>query len=178
MKHEEKATCTAELQDRFDRAQVAVLTDYRGLEAGQLDRLRREVRAANGQYRVAKNTLARRAVGQAQAAKLGSMLTGPTAIVFGYSDPVNVVKVVVRFAKDHEALRIKGGLLDGEVLTPEAIRQLAELPSKEELLGRLLALLQTPATRLLRTITQPAARVVRLLDAVRMRQEETQAGAG
>jgi large subunit ribosomal protein L10 len=176
MKQEDKAACTAELQDGFGRAHVAVLTDYRGLEAQQLDQLRREVRAANGRYRVAKNTLTRRALGPAQAGQIGAMLRGPTAIVFGFTDPVSVVKVVVRFAKDHEALSIKGGLLDGQVLAPEAIQQLAELPSREEMLGRLLALLKEPATRLLRTINQPGAQVVQLLEAVRRRGAETEAG--
>jgi large subunit ribosomal protein L10 len=175
MKNADKATCTAELQEGFERAHVAVLTDYRGLEAQQLDQLRRQVRAANGRYRVAKNTLTRRALGPGQAEKLGAMLRGPTAIVFGFTDPVSVVKVVVRFAKDHEALGIKGGLLDGQVLAPEAVQQLAELPSREEMLGRLLALLQAPATRLLRTINEPGTRLVQVLDAVR-RRAATEAG--
>ena len=177
MNQEQKVACTAEIQDRFDRAKVAVLTDFRGLQAGQLDRLRRDVRAADGVYHVAKNTLTRRAIGES-AGKLGTMLTGPTAIVFGFQDPVSVVKVVVRFAKEYETFTIKGGLLDGEVLTPDGVQALAELPSKEELQARLLAVLQAPAVRLLRTMQEPAARLAYLLEALRRRQAEGQGGEG
>jgi large subunit ribosomal protein L10 len=172
MKQEQKVTCTAELEKRFSTATVVVLTEYRGLAAGQLDRLRREVRAAEGLYKVAKNTLARRAVGAVRATALGKMLKGPTALVFGFRDPVVVAKVIVRFAKDHETLTIKGGVLDDQVLTAEGIKELSELPGREELLGRLLALLQAPATRLLRTLQQPAAQVVQLVEAIRRRQAE------
>lgn len=174
MNWEEKAACTGELRERFNTAPLAVLTEYRGLGAGQLDMLRREVRAADGIYQVAKNTLARRAVAETRAADVLQMLRGPTAIVFGYRDPVVLSKIVVKFAGEHEALTIKGAVLDGKVLTPEAVKQLAELPSREELLGQLLALLQAPATRLLRAIKEPAVRVTQLVEAIRRKREEGQ----
>ena len=86
MKQEQKAELIAELVERFKAAKVAVLTEYRGLTAGQLDRLRREIRGAQGVYAVAKNTLARRALGEGGPKELVSLLVGPTALVFGYQD--------------------------------------------------------------------------------------------
>ena len=114
MNREQKAACVADLRDRFSKAKLALLAEYRGLTAGQLDELRRSVRAAQGEYRVAKNTLARRAVADIDARKIGPLLTGPTALVFASEDPLIVAKVVVRFAKENEALSVKGGLFEGE----------------------------------------------------------------
>jgi large subunit ribosomal protein L10 len=178
MNRERKAERMAQLGERFRAAKLAVLTDYRGLSAGQLDRLRREIREANGVYAVAKNTLARRAFGERGSEELISLLVGPTAVVFGYQDPVAVAKIVVRFAGDHEALTIKGGLVEGEFLSPARIKELAELPGRGELYARLLAALQAPAARLLRTLNEPAARLVRVLDALRSRRAEGEAGGG
>jgi large subunit ribosomal protein L10 len=173
MDRETKATNVASLRERFERASLAILTEYRGLAAGELDSLRREVRAAQGEYRVAKNTLTRRALAETDARDLAPLLSGPTAVVFGSEDPVVIAKVLVRFADDHTALTIKGAVLDGEYLTPERVDELAKLPGREELLGSLLALMQAPATQLVRTLNEPGAQVARLLEALRQRQEST-----
>ena len=97
-------------------------------------------------------------------------------MVFAEGDPVVVAKVIVRFAGDHEALSIKGGVLEGEYLTSEAVKTLAELPGREELLGKLLAVLQAPAVQLVRTLQEPGTRLARLVDAIRRKQEEAQSG--
>jgi len=178
MNREQKAACVADLRERFSKAKLALLAEYRGLTAGQLDELRRNVRAAQGEYRVAKNTLARRAVAETGAQEVGPLLSGPTALVFGFGDPALIAKTIVRFAEDHEALNVKGGVFQGEYLTPQAVKTLAELPSREELLGTFLAVLQAPAVQLLRTLQEPAVRLVRLVNAIARRQEEAQsAGA-
>ena len=176
MNREQKAACVADLRERFSSAKLALLAEYRGLTAGQLDELRRNVRAAEGEYRVAKNTLMRLAVADTDAREIGPLLTGPTAIVFAAGDPVVVAKVVVRFADDHEALSVKGGVLEGEYLTSEAVKTLAELPGREELLSKLLGTLQAPAVQLVRTLQEPATRVARLVDAIRSKQEGAQSG--
>lgn len=176
MNREQKAACVADLQERFKNAKLALLAEYRGLTAGQLDELRRDVRAARGVYRVAKNTLARRAVADIDARKIGPLLTGPTALVFASEDPLIVAKVVVRFAKENEALSVKGGLFEGEYLTSDAVKELAELPSREELLAMLLRVLQAPAVQLLRTLQEPAARLTRLVGAIQRRHEGAQSG--
>jgi len=177
MNREQKAACVADLRERFNNAKLALLADYRGLTAGQLDELRRSVRGAQGEYRVAKNTLARRAVVDTDAREIVQLLTGPTAVVFATGDPVVVAKVVVRFAGDHEALSIKGAVLEGEYLTAESVKTLAELPSREELLGKLLAVLQAPAVQLLRTLKEPATRLARLVDAIGRNKEGEQSGS-
>jgi large subunit ribosomal protein L10 len=176
MKREEKGPRIAELQQRFEAAKLAVVTDYRGLTAGQLDRIRSEIRAAEGECRVAKNTLTRRAIADTHAREIGSLLSGPTAFVFAYQDPVAVAKIIVRFAGEYKALEIKGGVFEGEFLAPEAVKGLAELPSREQLLGRFLGVLQAPAVQLLRTLQEPAARMARLADALRRKREEGQSG--
>lgn len=176
MKRETKTTQVAELRERFAAATLCLLTEYRGLKAGELDSLRQGVRSAQGEYRVAKNTLAKLALQETGVPELVALLTGPTAVVFGHDDPVVVAKVVVRFADDHKGLNIKGAVLDGQFLTPEAIKELAELPGREELLGRLLATMQAPATQLLRTINEPAAQLARVVDAVRAKLEGDQSG--
>lgn len=176
MKQEQKAEVIAQIEKRFRAAKVAVLTEYRGLSAGQLDRLRREIREAQGVYEVTKNTLARLALGEGSPRELVALLVGPTAVVFGFQDPIAVAKIVVRFAADHEALTIKGGLVDGAFLTPAAVKELAELPGREELYARLLATLQAPASRLVRTLNEPAARLVRLIDALRSRAAGGESG--
>ena len=100
------------------------------------------------------------------------MLEGPTGLVFGYSDPVAVAKVLVRFAEENTKLSIKGAVLEESVLDAAAIKRLAKLPRREVLIAQFLGLLQAPAAQLLRTIQEPGARVARLLDRMRERAEQ------
>jgi large subunit ribosomal protein L10 len=176
MNRETKAERSAALHQRFHDAKLTLVTEYRGLTAGQLDQLRRQVREASGEYRVAKNTLARRAASEQMGRSIGRLLVGPTAFVFAFQDPVAVAKIVIKFAEDHEALTVKGAVLEGEYLEPAAVKALAELPSREVLISQLLALLQAPSVQLLRLLQEPAARTVRVLDAIR-RQRESAAPA-
>jgi len=164
---EEKAVAVADLQGRFQRASVTLLATSAGLTVGKMQELRRALRQAGGEYKVAKNTFARRAVKDTAYEPLQSELEGPTGLVFGYADPVAVTKVLVRFAEQNEKLAIKAAVLDKQVLKPAAVQELAKLPNREVLLAMLLGLMQAPATQLLRTINEPGARVARLLDKVR-----------
>jgi len=175
MKRAEKIDRVRELQDDLGRATVAVLAEYRGLTAGQLNRFRRAVREAEGRCRVGKNTLARLAVKASRYEKLEPMLGGPLAIILGFKDPVAVAKLAVKFAEELPKLELKGALLDGQVLPVAEVKALAKLPSREVLLARLLGLLQAPATQLLRTLNEPAARVARLVDTIGKRAGQ---GAG
>ena len=101
--------------------------------------------------------------------------TGPTRLVFGYRDPIAVAKVLVKFAEDHSKLEIRGGVIEGSVLAAQAVTDLARLPSREQLLGQVLGLLQAPASQLLRTIQEPGAQLARLLDRVRAKKAEAEA---
>ena len=166
MKRAEKIDRVRELQDDLGRATVAVLAEYRGLTVGQMNRFRRAVRGAHGRCRVAKNTLARRAVTGSRYEKLGPMLEGPLALILGFKDPVTVAKLAVKFSEEIPKLAIRGALLDGQVLPVAEVKALATLPAREVLQAQLLGVLQAPATQLLRTLNEPAARVARLVDAI------------
>ena len=167
MNREEKAVAVADLQSRFQRASVTLLASSTGLSVGKVQQLRRALRQAGGEYKVAKNTFARRAVKDTAYASLESQLEGPTGLVFGYQDPVAVTKVLVKFAEQNEKLSIKGAVIDKQLLPPAAVEELAKLPSREVLLAMFLGLLQAPATQLVRLMQEPGARVARLLDQVR-----------
>jgi large subunit ribosomal protein L10 len=169
IKRAEKVENVVAMHDDLGRATVAVLAEYRGLTAGQMDRLRRAVREADGRCRVGKNTLAKRAVADSQYAGLSPMLRGPLALIIGFKDPVAIAKLTVKFAEELPKLEIKAAVLDGQVLPPADVKALASLPSREVVLAQLLGLLQAPASQLLRTLNEPAARLARLVDAIAKR---------
>ncbi len=171
---EDKIRAVAKIQEKLNSAKVALVTDYRGLTVPQMARLRRDLHEASGEYKVFKNTLARRALKDTIHSSLDSLLEGPIGWVFGYEDPVILSKALTKFIEDHEKLSIKGGLLDGQVLDEAQVKQLAKMPSKQELQAKLLALLQAPATQLLRLIQEPGARTVRLLEGLRKDKEQSQ----
>jgi large subunit ribosomal protein L10 len=173
MRRAEKIESVATIESELGRATVAVLAEYRGLTAGEMNRLRRAVREAKGRCRVAKNTLAKRAASTSRYEKVAPMLQGPLALILGFDDPVAVAKLAVKFADELPKLEIKGAILDGQILPPAEVKALATLPSREVLLAQLLGLLQAPAGRLLRTLNEPAASLARLVDQIGKR-----AGAG
>jgi len=171
MKRAEKVESVETLRDEFSKATLTVLAEYRGLTAGEMNRLRRTVREADGRCRVAKNRLAKRAVAESTNEKVIPLLRGPLALIVGFKDPVTMAKVAVKLADELPKLEIRGALLDGAVLPPAELKALATLPSREVVLAQLLGLLQAPATRLLRTLNEPSARLVRLIDALAKRAE-------
>jgi large subunit ribosomal protein L10 len=172
MERAEKVEFLAKLNDRFGRAPIAVLTDYRGLKVAELTDLRTALRKVDGEYLVAKNTLTRLAVGETTTAKLADVLKGPTAIAFGFSDAVAIAKTVQAFAKDHAKLVVKAAVLEGEVLTAAAVERLATMPGRDQLRAQFLALLMTPATQLVRVLSAPSRAAVQVLDARRRQLEE------
>ena len=171
MERAQKVEFLQKLGNRFGRAPIAIVTDYRGLNVAQITELRRRVRAVDGEYLVAKNTLTRLAIKDTNAAGIETLLVGPTAIAFGFSDAVSLAKVVHGFAADHDKLEIKGGVLDGEALSAAQVGQLASVPGRDELRAKLLALFQTPAAQLVRVLAAPAQQLVQLLEARRRQQE-------
>ena len=174
MNREEKAANVAALHERFKQATVTLLATSQGLSVAKVQQLRRAVKQAGGEYKVAKNTFARRALKETAYGDLEALLEGPTGLVFGYADPVAVAKVLVKFAEENEKLSIKAGMLGERMLQPEAVSALAKLPSREVLLAQLLGLLQAPAAQLLRTLQEPGARLVRLAGRIRDRLEKTE----
>jgi large subunit ribosomal protein L10 len=148
----------------FNGAGVVVVTQYKGLSVPEVTQLRSEVRKAGASFKVTKNRLAKRALDGSPFANLAHLFTGPTAIAFS-SDPVAAPKVVSAFAKRNDKLQIVGGGLAGNLLDPEAVKQLAELPSLDEIRAQLIMLLQTPASRLVGLLQAPGGQIARVLKA-------------
>ena len=141
-----------------------MVTEYRGLTVAQMTRLRREIRDASGEYQVIKNTLVRRALDGTVFGDLEKLLEGPNGWVFAYDDPVLLSKALVKFADDHDKLTIKGGVFEGRLMDTAGVKALSQMPSKPELQAKLLAMINAPATQLVRLIQEPGASMVRLLD--------------
>lgn len=163
--HGEKAETVAAVHEKFRNAKMAIATEYRGLSVGKMTQLRREIREVSGEYQVIKNTLVRRALKDTAYGDLERMLEGPNGWVFAYDDPVLISKTLVKFVDGNEKMTIKGAMFEGELMDPARVKVLSQMPSKPELQATLLALMQAPATYLLRLIQEPGSRVVRLLDA-------------
>ena len=140
---EKKAKIVQDLRERVEKAQIGILADFTGLKVGPLTTLRRQVKEAGGELKVVKNTLVRRASGGSSLLEtLAGGLTGPNALVLGYEDPVNLAKLLVKFAQDMPVLKIKGGALGTKTLTVQEVEALSKLPSREVLLAQFLGVLQ------------------------------------
>ncbi len=159
-------------QDLADTVCV-VVTHQSGLTVAEATQLRRQMRGGGARYRVTKNRLARRALDGTQFAPLSALFTGPTAIAFS-RDPVAAAKVTVEFANRNTKLTIVGGGLGGQLIDAAGVKELAALPSLDELRGKLVGLLVAPATQLARVLQAPAGQLARVLAA----HAENQSGAG
>jgi large subunit ribosomal protein L10 len=149
-----------------------VVTHQSGLNVAEATQLRRQVRDAGASFRVTKNRLAKRAIAGTVFETLSPMFTGPTALAFS-QDPVAAAKVVVDFANRNDKLTIIGGGLAGRQLAAGEVRELASLPSLDELRGKLIGLLQAPATRLAAVLQAPAGQIARVLAAFAEHRDET-----
>jgi large subunit ribosomal protein L10 len=166
------------LTEKLKSAKVAVLTDYRGLTVSQLQDLRGRLRAQSVEYRVVKNTLARRAAAEAGHERFQELLRGPVAIAFGYGELAAPARVLSEFTRQtRQRLDIVGGLVEGRVMSPEQVRQTADLPPREVLLAQLLATLQSPVAQLVATIQAPVQQLVGLLEAYKDKLEGGPAAA-
>ena len=177
MNKTEKSTLVAELAENFGRASIALLSEYKGMSAGESDDMRRRIRAARGEFRVAKNTLLRRAVAGTRFASLESQLGGSVGLILSYADPVELAKTVSSFKDLGEKFKIRGGVLDGKPLTPAEINDLASLPPREVIMAQLLGLIQAPATHLVRLLNEPGSSLARLIDAIGRKAGENAATA-
>jgi len=163
---EEKKAVVAEIGAEVARAQAIVVAEYRGIEVGDLTVLRAKARAAGVYLRVLKNTLVRRAVADTPFAGLSDQLVGP--LVYGMSsDPVAVAKVLHDFAKANDKFVIKAGAMANFVMVPKDVASLATMPSREELLSKLLGTMQAPIATFVRTLNEVPTKFVRGLAAVR-----------
>lgn len=173
MNREQKAAVVSELQERFGRACVTLVATNRGLSVVDAIALRRKLRAVNGEYKVAKLTLVRRALLETSAQGLSSLLKGPRGLVFGYTNPVTVAKALVEFAGQNKRLEIEGGAIEGQVISAEQVKALASMPDIGVLRACVILQVMAPAQRLASTITGPAARIAGALAALVEKLEET-----
>ena len=163
---EQKAEQVELLTEKLKKAKVAVLTDYRGLTVSQLQELRGRLRTGDVEYRVVKNTLTRRAADAAGVPALKAELEGPVAIAFGYDDLSTPAKLLNDFARTTRLkVDIKGGLVEGRVYSPDQVKQLADLPSREVLIAQLLGTLQSPVGQLVGIMETPLQQLLGVLDA-------------
>lgn len=166
MDRAQKIKEVVDIQERFGRMASAVLTDFRGLDVESLNRLRREFDKAQVDYKVVKNTLVRRAIGDMVYAEgLAGYLAGPTGIAWSYEDPVAPAKVITDFAKTNEKLKVKCAVLDGKVIDATLVGELAKMPGKNEIKAKLLATFMAPAQQMVRLLAAASTNFVYLLNA-------------
>jgi large subunit ribosomal protein L10 len=177
MARSEKAAAVAELTDKFRSSSAAVLTEYRGLTVAQLKELRRSL-GENAQYAVVKNTLTKIAANEAGITMLDDLFQGPSAVAFVTGDPVEAAKGLRDFAKDNPALIIKGGVLDGKALSADEVNKLADLESREVLLAKLAGAMKASMVKAAATFQAPLSKFVRTAEALRVKVEAEQGGAG
>lgn len=166
MNRDDKQRVVDELHDAWTESTAGVVTHYRGLTVAQMGDLRRSLHNANVSLQVVKNTLARRAAEGTGFKAAEELFTGPVAIAYG-TDPVGMAKAIADFAKKNEALKIMGGVLDGKAVDAAGISALANLPSREVLLAKMLGSMQSPISGFVRTLNEIPASFVRALAAVR-----------
>ena len=168
----EKSTSIAEFREKLSGVRGAVLTDFRGLSVADITELLSLLRKSEVEYKVVKNTLLDLAARETDKESLSPHYIGPTAIAFSYDDPVAAAKVLSRFAKEQQAaFRLKAGILSGKVISVADIQALADLPSREVLIAKLLGTMQAPATNFVGVLAAVPASFVRLLDAIKTRKE-------
>jgi len=164
-------------KEKVQRSSLMILTDYRGSDKGltvdETNILRRKIREKSGEYKVFKNTLARRALNDLSITGLDQQLENPTAFAFAYKDPVEVAKAIVDFAKTKRTTTnpdgvpiMKIGYMDGQIFDYSGLVKLASLPSKEVLLSRLVGSIKAPLTQFHTVLTEPMAKLVRVLKAI------------
>lgn len=141
---QQKQLIVDDLTKKFEEAISVVVVDYRGLTVGQATELRKQLRDAGIEMRVLKNTMLRRAAKAAGLEGMDDVFTGPTAVAFSNEDVVAPAKIIAEFAKQAEALEIKGGVIEGNVADADKVNALAKLPNREGLLSMLLSVLQAP----------------------------------
>jgi len=170
MPRNSKTKAVADLADQFRNSSGAVLTEYRGLTVAQLRELRTALRG-NAEYTVVKNTLTKIAARDAGVEGFEDLLTGPSAIAFVTGDVVEAAKGLKTFGKEHPALVVKGGFLDGEVMTPDEINKLADLESREVLLSKLAGGMKASLSQAAALFQAPLAQVARTVEALRVKAE-------
>jgi large subunit ribosomal protein L10 len=166
VRRSKKEELVEKFRDDFQEAQSIVLTNHTGMEVNTVNELRSEFRANDIHYHVVKNTLARIAVEDTEVANLAEQFRYPTAVAYSFEDAVKPAELALEFEEEHEQYEVKCGYIRGDVLDHEAVEQLAEMPSREESMTRIINLLRTSGRQLIQTLHAPAQKFIRLLRSI------------
>ncbi len=170
----QKEALVKDLREKFAQAQAVFVTSFHGLTVAESNELRKNLREAGAEYRIVKNTLLRLASEGTPAEPIRDFIEGPTGVAIAYQDPVAIAKVLSEFAKEHEALILRGGALQGKPMEAKGIEALAKLPPREVLLAQLLGLLQAPPAQLVQLLANVLRSFLCVLKAI----EEKKAQGG
>lgn len=162
-----KSDKIAQIKEKVEKAQVAIVTEYQGMSVEDITNLRRALQKEDGDYMVTKNTLAKIAVKGTEYELLTDLLTGPIAIAFGYDDQVMPAKALAKFIKETEKGKIVGAVLDGKLLSADEAKALAALPSKQEIYAKMLGCINSPASGIANSINAVMSQLTRIMAAVR-----------
>ncbi len=170
-KLKQKEASVAQVQEMMQRAQSMVILDYRGLTVEQVSNLRNQCREANVEYRVIKNNILKRAAEALGIEGSDDYFKGPTAVAFGYEDAVAPAKILTKFVKDVKKTEIKGGILEGKVMDANGIDALSKLPSREELIAKMMGSMNAPITNFVGVLAAIPRGLVCALNAIREQKE-------
>ncbi|MBI5232363.1 MAG: 50S ribosomal protein L10 [Coriobacteriales bacterium] len=162
----QKETIIAEIRERISGSQAFILTDYRGLSVKEMQELRNKLREQGGELSVYKNRLTRIALQELGLPEMDEMLQGPTAFLFVEGDPVGPAKALTGFAKDHPALEVKGGYVQEQLVDASGVKAIASLPSREELIAKLMGTMLNPVRQFMSMANAPAGAFARVVQAV------------
>lgn len=171
MNRTEKAEIVESLRQAFQESGGVIVLDFKGITVPDITELREKVRQADGSYTVVKNTLALRASEDTVVAGLKDQFRGPTAVAMTGGDPVALAKVLKDFVKNKQGMSFKAGILEGRVISQEQVESLAELPSREELLAKLLFLFNAPLSRFASALTSPVRDLAVVLSEVAKKKQ-------
>ncbi len=172
MKLAQKQQVAQDLKERFAKSKIVIVTDYKGLDVSALNALRRQLREADCEYQVVKNTLLIRASEGTDIAVLKEAFKGPNAVALSYEDPVAPARVLMEFAKANSKLEIKAGALKGKLLNAGAIKSLSELPSREILLSQLLSTMNGVPAAFVRVLGNIPRQMLNVLVAIKDKKSE------
>lgn len=172
MRKEQKVKEMVALTERIEKAKAMIFTEYRGLKVSEMNDLRSKLRAGKSTLKVVKNRLIKRVLEERGLGVLAKYFSGPTAVASSDVDPITPAKVLVGFAKEHDRMVLKGGYLEGRALTGADIKSLASMPSREELLARVLSSMNAPASNLVGVLAAIPRKLVYALNAIKNTKQQ------
>lgn len=171
MKLAEKELAVKELSEKFKKAQLTILADYKGMNVGQVTLLRRSLRDAKAQMKVVKNTLAYRAVAGTEMDALKDYFKGTTAVILADEDPIAPTKAITKFLKEAESFKLKVGFLSGKLIDQKEIESLSKLPSREEMIASLMGSMKAPAQNMVNVLSALPRKLACVLAAIRDKKQ-------